>query len=184
MLTHSVTLECLAQSKRAFYGATGRSTPKDRFYSSSMKPHICTSQTRCIVSCVFWIHRSHHSWPKCGTPSTSNFLALMLGTHSRPLTLPLITHSRLNDIFTGERYIPSAFLSLEWDTGLHYSNAESSLDGSSRIENLVQWGRPPWSAIYDGQRPPAVQALESDKMDKTDLRRCVWYAAKNFLPAE
>jgi len=76
------------------------------------------------------------------------------------------------------------FLSLEWDLGLHYSNAESLVDGSSHIEKLVQWGRPLWSAFYHGQRPNPVQALVSEKMDMVDLRRCVWYAAKKLLPAK
>jgi len=76
------------------------------------------------------------------------------------------------------------FLSLEWDIGLHYSNAESLLDGSSHIEKLVQWGRPLWSAFYHGQRSNPVQALVSEKMDMVDLGRCVLYAAKKLLPAK
>src|SRR5437762_2154669 len=99
------------------------------------------------------------------SPAASNFFVLMLGTHSQ------ISHFAPNYMFPseryfrGEQYITSIFLSLDWDIGLHYSSGESSFHGSSCIENLVQWGRPLWSAVYEGQRPAEIKVLDSDKMD-------------------
>src|SRR5579859_570192 len=185
--THSVTLECLAQSKRPFYGTTGRSTPKDE-----VTPFLF------IIDEAAYLYQSNymHSFmwvldqpmmsilAEMQTPAASNFFVLMLGTHSQISHFAPHYTFPSERYFTGEQYIPSVFLSLEWDTGLHHSNAESWFDGSSRIEKLVRWGRPLWSAVYDGQRPAAVRALESDKMNKTDLRRCVWYAARKLLPAK
>jgi len=185
--THPVTLECLAQSTTPFYGATGRSTPKDE-----VVPFLF------IIDEAAYLYQSNymHSFmwvldqpimsilTEMRTPAASNFFVLMLGTHSQISHFAPHYTFPSERYFTGEQHIPSVFLSLDWDTGLHYSNAESLFDGSSHIEKLVQWGRPLWSAIYHGQRPNPVQALESDKMDKTDLRRCVWYAAKKLLPAK
>ena len=185
--THSVTLECLAQSKAPFYGTTGRSTPKDEItpflfiideaaylYQSNYMHTFMWVLDQPMMSILAEMH----------TPAASNFFVLMLGTHSQISHFAPHYTFPSERYFTGEQYIPSVFLCLEWDTGLDYSNAESCFDGSSRIEKLVRWGRPLWSAVYDGQRPAPVQALASDKMDKTDLRRCVWYAAKKLLPAE
>ena len=30
------------------------------------------------------------------------------------------------------------------------------------FENLVQWGRPLWIAVYDGRRPAEVEALDAE----------------------
>jgi hypothetical protein len=185
---HPVTLECLAQSKTSLYGMTGRSTPRDE-----VSPFLF------IIDEAAYLYQSHymHSFmwvldqpmmsilANMYTPaaSASNFFVLMLGKHSQISHFAPHYESPSEQCFTGRQYIPSMFLSLEWDTGLRFPNVES-LDGSSRIEKLVQWGRPLWSAIYNGQRPTPVQALEASKRDMTDLRRCVWYAARKLLPAK
>src|SRR5947199_4974954 len=103
-----------------------------------------------------------------------NFFVLMLGTHSQishfapNYTYPSERH------FTGEQYIPSVFLGLNWDTGLGDSiDRKSKFRASSHIRNLVRWGRSLWSAVYDGLRADPVKDLEREIMDKSDLRRCV-----------
>jgi hypothetical protein len=118
------------------------------------------------------------------TTAASNFFVLMLGTHSQISHFaPHYTYPS-ERYFSGEQYITSVFLSLDWDTGLRGSNGESTFHGSSRIEKLVQWGRPLWSAVYKGQRPNAVEAITADQMDKSDLRRCVLYAERKLLPSK
>ena len=116
--------------------------------------------------------------------NASNFFVLMLGTHSQISHFAPHHTYPSEQYFTGEQHIPSVFLSLDWDTGLRPSNGKSEFHASSHIENLVQWGRSLWSAVYEGQHPAEVRALDTKKMDKSDLRRCVLYAERKLLPAK
>ena len=108
----------------------------------------------------------------------------MLGTHSQISHFAPDYVSPSERYFTGKQFIPSVSLSLDWDTGLDRSYGESSFEGSSRIEKLVQWGRPLWSAVCFGNRPTEAKAIESDQMKKADLQRCVLYAVGKLLPSK
>ena len=116
--------------------------------------------------------------------NASNFFILMLGTHSQISHFaPDYTYPSAR-YFSEKQYIPSVFLSLDWDTGLCPSNGKSEFRASAHIKNLVQWGRPLWNAVYDGHRPSKVNRLIIDKKDKSDLRRCVLFAERKLLPSK
>ena len=188
--SHPVTQTCLDESRAPFYGLTGKRPPTDEIlpFLLVIDEAAYLYQTNYMHSFMWVLDQPIMSILRMTEmkvyPAASNFFVLMLGTHSQ------ISHFAPHHIFPSERYftgkqfIASVFLSLDWDTGLRPGNGESSFEGSSRIENLVQWGRPLWSAVYHGRRPAEVRAVESDQMDKDDLRRCVMYAARKLLPSE
>ena len=183
---HPITLECLAESRRRFCGPTGKSAATDEVmpFLFIIDEAAYLYQTNYMHSFMWVLDQPIMSiLTETQSPAASEFFVLMLGTHSQISHFAPHYTFPSERYFTGEQYIAAVFLSLDWDTGLrHASNAKSLFHGSSHIENLVQWGRPLWSAVYDGQRPMEVQALEADKMDKRDLQRCVLYAKRKLLP--
>jgi len=189
---HTVTDQCLQDSQKPFHGFSGKDSP-----------------TQGVVPFLFIVDEAAHLYQAnymhsfmwvldqpimrilskmletSTTTNASNFFVLMLGTHSQ------ISHFAPHYIypseryFTGKQYIASVFLSMDWDVGLSLFNGLSDFRASSHIRHLVRWGRPLWTAVYDGQRPSQVEEqCTVEQMDKSDLRRCVLYAEKKLLPAK
>jgi hypothetical protein len=189
---HPVTTQCLAESTTLFRGPSGRSSATEQvvpflfivdeaafLYQSNYMDSFMWVLDQPIVNILTKLQTD----PEVLNDNASNFFILMLGTHSQISHFtPHYTYPS-ERYFTGEQHITSVFVSLDWDAGLRPSNSKSRLHGSSHIENLVQWGRPLWSAIYDGLRPPEIKALITDKMDRRDLRRCVLFAKRKLLPS-
>jgi hypothetical protein len=190
-LIHPVTNQCLHDSKRPFHGPSGKASPIREVVPFLLivdeAAHLYQSN---YMHSFMWVLDQPVmrilSGMQAATPTTnaSNFFVLMLGTHSQ------ISHFSPHSIypseryFTGEQYIPSVFLSMDWDIGLSSLNGPSHLHTSSHIRHLVRWGRPLWSAVYDGRRSRYVQALDAESVNRSDLKRCVLYAEKKLLPAK
>ena len=184
---HPVTNQCLNESKRLFHGPSGRASATEEVVPFLLivdeAAHLYQSN---YMHSFMWVLDQPImkilSRMQTDTPNTSasNFFVLMLGTHSQ------ISHFAPHYIypseryFTGKQYITSVFLSMDWDIGLRPLNGKAS----SHIQNLVRWGRPLWNAVYNGRRPPEVKSLVTEKMDKSDLRRCVLYAERKLLPSK
>jgi hypothetical protein len=184
---HTVTNQCLDKCKRLFRGSSGRGSATEQvvpfLFIVDEAAHLYQSN---YMHSFMWVldQPIMEILSKMESNSNaSNFFVLMLGTHSQ------ISHFAPHYVypseryFTGEQYITSVFLSLDWDIGLRPLNVESTFGESSHIRHLVRWGRPLWNAFYDGQRPRKVEALVAEQRDKSDLRRCVLYAEKKLLPA-
>ena len=188
---HPITNECLRESQRPFHGPSGRASPIQQVVPFLLivdeAAHLYQSN---YMHSFMWVLDQPImrilSKMQTDTPTinASNFFVLMLGTHSQ------ISHFAPHYVypseryFTGEQYIASVFLSMDWDIGLSSLNGPSDFRASSHIRHLVRWGRPLWTAVYDGRRPSQVERLVSEQMDKSDLRRCVLYAEKKLLPAK
>jgi hypothetical protein len=116
-------------------------------------------------------------------PKGERFFVLMLGTHSQ------ISHFTPDQYFPSERYfeyiqtVPSVFLSLPWDSRVEpLSKPSTTLDGSAHIKELVQWGRPIWSSIYDALQKQ-ISDFHSNKSQSDVLELCMAFARSklNFL---
>ena len=192
-INHPATNQCLAVSTKLFHGPSGRSSATEQIVpflfivdeaAYLYQSNYMHSFMWVLDQPIMKILAKMQTDPATPNADASNLFVLMLGTHSQISHFaPHYTYPS-ERYFTGEQYIPSVFLSLDWDTGLRPSNGKSKFHASSHIENLVQWGRSLWSAFYEGQRPAKVRALIMDKMDKSDLRRCVLYAERKLLPAK
>ena len=72
---------------------------------------------------------------------TNRFFVLMLGTQ------PQITHFAPNEFFPSERlvgnpqFLPSSFLSLNWDADVKESHESFKLRDSESLLELARWGR-------------------------------------------
>jgi hypothetical protein len=184
-IKNPITKKCLNDSIREFCGVSGRARA-----TNAVVPFLF------IVDEAAYLYETHymHSFmwvldqpimsilASLGNREASNFFVLMLGTHSQISHFAPHNTYPSERYYTGEQFIPTVFLSLDWDTGLRASNGESNFNASSHIANLVRWGRPLWSAIYEGRLTDTTDNPFIDKMDISDLSKCVWYAEKKLLP--
>ncbi len=192
-INHPVTTKCLAQSTTLFQGPSGRAKATEQIVpflfimdeaAYLYQPNYMHSFMWVLDQPIMKILTKLQTNSSIENTNVSNFFVLMLGTHSQISHFAPHHTYPSEQYFTGEQHIPSVFLSLDWDIGLHPSNGKSELHASSHIENLVQWGRSLWSAVYEGQHPAEVTALDIKKIDKSDLRRCVLYAERKLLPVK
>jgi hypothetical protein len=184
---HTVTKECLNMSKFPFRGLSGRKPPVPEVvpFLFIVDEAAFLYQSKYMHSFMWVLDQPIMNILRSNTNEMSNFFVLILGTHSE------ISHFAPRYIYPSERYfskeqhIPAVFLSMDWDTGIRRSNGESRLEATSHISNLVQWGRPLWSAVYDGERPPPQVGMSgSITPDKNDLMNFVLFAEKKLLPPE
>jgi hypothetical protein len=190
---HRVTKQCLDMSKASFKGSSGRDAIVQQvvpfLFIVDEAAHL--HQSNYIHSFMWVLDQpiteilSKIQVPSGGPhASSSDFFVLILGTHSE------ISHFAPHYIypserfFLGKQYIPSVFLSMDWDTGIRRSNGESKLEATSHISNLIQWGRPLWSAVYNGDHSPEDEDEEPDPAltDTNNLKRCVLFAERKLLP--
>lgn len=182
---HPVTTRCLVESRKPFHGSSGENSPIQQvvpfllivdeaahLYQANYMPSFMWVMDQPIMKILSEIYNSN----------TSNFFVLMLGTHSQ------ISHFAPHYVypseryFTGAQYIASVFLSMDWDIGLTSLNGPSDFRASSHICHLVRWGRPLWTAVYDGRVQQLVDTEEQEYKARDDLVKCVMYAAKKLLP--
>jgi len=191
---HPVTNQCLQESQKRFRGLTGRSSPTEQvlpfllivdeaahLYEENYMHSFMWVLDQPIVNILSAMHE-----PSTSTTinAASNFFVLMLGTHSQISHFAPHYVYPSERIFLGSQYIPSVFLSMDWDVGLTPMKGLSDFRASSHIRHLVRWGRPLWTAVYDGQRSSQVEEQCTIEMDMSDLKRCVLYAEKKLLPAK
>ena len=121
--------------------------------------------------------------------NSERFFVLMLGTHSQISHFAPDQFSRSERYFEYRRKVPSVFLSLGWDSRLEpLSEPLSTLEGSAHIKELVQWGRPLWSSLYDALQKQVGKAhavqkdnpVSKDLLDAQALKSCIQYAKRKL----
>jgi hypothetical protein len=186
---HPVTTQCLDESRKPFHGPSGRASPIQQvvpflfimdeaayLYQQNYMHSFMWVLDQPIMKILSAIYASNRN--------ASNFFVLMLGTHSQ------ISHFAPHHVYPSERYftgaqhIASVFLSMDWDLGLTSINGPYDFRASSHICHLVRWGRPLWTAVYDGRVQQLVEPEDQKYKASCDLVKCVMYAAKKLLPVD